>query len=175
MSKVNGCRAETVHFWTYVDKAKMCLRGGRFFQFTKICLHFSAVCLQFFKKSIASQTHFGSTNRGSNMHHFWGTAFYFCNFSNGSHCSDKSSLLNRKPNTNPLNTYTDLSSLIGAFASGYFTVWKFSNCYATLIFMWNQLWLISVSEKLLFQQFCRLWILIFGKISQFKISKNTKN
>ena len=28
----------------------MCLRGGSFFQFSKICLHFSAVCLQFFKK-----------------------------------------------------------------------------------------------------------------------------
>ena len=30
----------------------MCLRGGRFFLFSKICLHFSAVCLQFSKKKL---------------------------------------------------------------------------------------------------------------------------
>ena len=43
--------SETKHFWPHVGKAKMCLRGGGFFQFSKICLHFSAVCLQFFKKN----------------------------------------------------------------------------------------------------------------------------
>ena len=31
LSKVNGCRVET-HIWPYVGKAKMCLRGGRFFE-----------------------------------------------------------------------------------------------------------------------------------------------
>ena len=51
LSKVNGCSTETVHFRTYVGKAKMHLRGGSFFQFSKICLHFSAVCLQFFQKN----------------------------------------------------------------------------------------------------------------------------
>ena len=30
----------------------MRLRGGSFFQLLKICLHFSAVCLQFFKKKL---------------------------------------------------------------------------------------------------------------------------
>ena len=44
----NGCNSETKHFWPYVGKAKTLLRGGSFFQFLKICLHFSAVCLQFF-------------------------------------------------------------------------------------------------------------------------------
>ena len=38
-----------------------------FFNFQKFCLHFSAVCLQFFKKNTTSQTHFGFTNMGSNM------------------------------------------------------------------------------------------------------------
>ena len=52
-----------------------------------MCSHFSAVCLQFSKKYTASQTHFGSTNMGSNMHHFWATAFYFCHFSNGTPCT----------------------------------------------------------------------------------------
>ena len=35
----------------HIGKAKMSLGGGSFFQFSKICLHFSAVCLQFFKKN----------------------------------------------------------------------------------------------------------------------------
>ena len=46
----NGCTSKTVLFWPYVGKAKMCFRCGSFFQFSKICLHFSALCLQFFKK-----------------------------------------------------------------------------------------------------------------------------
>ena len=56
---LNGCNSETKHFWPCFVKAKMRLRGGSFFQFSKICLHFSAVCLQFFKKTATSQTHFG--------------------------------------------------------------------------------------------------------------------
>ena len=35
----------------------MRLRGGSFFQFSKICLHFSAVCLQFFKKKLPPLKH----------------------------------------------------------------------------------------------------------------------
>ena len=30
-------------------------------------------------------------------------------------------------------------------------------------FTWNQFWFISEGQKLPFEQFCRLWILIFGK------------
>ena len=63
----NGCTSKIMHFWPYVVKAKMCLRGSSFFQFSEICLHFSAVCLQFFKKTTASQIHFGFTNMGSEM------------------------------------------------------------------------------------------------------------
>ena len=28
----NGCNSKTVHIWPYVGKAKMCLRGGSFYQ-----------------------------------------------------------------------------------------------------------------------------------------------
>ena len=42
-----------------------------FFQFLKICLHFSTVCLQFFKKTTTSQTHYGFTNMGSEVLSFW--------------------------------------------------------------------------------------------------------
>ena len=45
-----------------------------FFSFLKICLHLSADCLQFFKKSATSQTHFGFTNIGSNTHRYRATA-----------------------------------------------------------------------------------------------------
>ena len=48
LPKRNICNSETAHIWPHVGKAKMCLSDGRFFQFSKICLHFSAVCLQFF-------------------------------------------------------------------------------------------------------------------------------
>ena len=48
-SKRNGCRSETVHILPCVSKAKMRLRGSTFFQLSKIWLHISAVCLQFFK------------------------------------------------------------------------------------------------------------------------------
>ena len=47
--KGKGCSSKTVHFWPYVGKAKMCLRGGRLFQFYEIYLHFSDVCLQFLR------------------------------------------------------------------------------------------------------------------------------
>ena len=60
----NDCTSVCVHFWPHVGKAKMCLRGGSLFQFSKICLHFfsclftiqlfvynSAVCLHFSAKS----------------------------------------------------------------------------------------------------------------------------
>ena len=82
----NGCSTETVHIWPHVGKAKMCLRGGSFFRFSKICLHFSAVCLQFFKKTATSQTHFGLTNIGSNIHRFSATAIWNIHFSNGTPC-----------------------------------------------------------------------------------------
>ena len=63
----NGYNSETKHFRPHVGKAKMRLRGGSFFRFSK---KFSAVCLQFFKKTTTSQTHFGFTNMGSEMHSF---------------------------------------------------------------------------------------------------------
>ena len=44
--KVMSCNFLSIHIWPYVSKAKMCLRVGILFQFSKICLHFSAVCLQ---------------------------------------------------------------------------------------------------------------------------------
>ena len=62
--------AVTLKVCWYVGKAKMGLRGGSCFRFLKICLNFSAVCLQFFKKIDTSQTHFGFTNIGSEMHTF---------------------------------------------------------------------------------------------------------
>ena len=43
--------------------------------------------LQFIKWTPTSQIRFGLTNFGSNMHHFWATAFYFCYFSNGTPCT----------------------------------------------------------------------------------------
>ena len=69
-----------IHIWPYVGKAKMSLRGSSFFfQLSKI-FQFQAVCLQFFKYTSASQTHFGFTNIRSNMHSFHSTAIYFDNF-----------------------------------------------------------------------------------------------
>ena len=51
ISLLIGYNSETKLFWPHVGKAKMRLKcGSFFFQFSKICLHFSAVCLQFFKK-----------------------------------------------------------------------------------------------------------------------------
>ena len=67
----------------------MCLRGGSFFQFSKICLHFSAVCLQFFNKTNASQTHFGFINLGSEMLSFWIIALRKGEFWVGSPCKMK--------------------------------------------------------------------------------------
>ena len=38
LSKWNGCRTESMHFSPYVGKAKICLRGGRYFEKCKqIC------------------------------------------------------------------------------------------------------------------------------------------
>ena len=55
LSKVKCCSFESVHFWPYVGKPKCFLRGGIFYQFSKICLQFSkrcflfsATCVQFF-------------------------------------------------------------------------------------------------------------------------------
>ena len=57
--------------------------------YSKKCKQTAEKCKQIFenwKKSTASQPHFGFTNIGSNMHHFWATAFYFCIFSYGTPC-----------------------------------------------------------------------------------------
>jgi len=57
------------------------------------------------------------------------------------------------------------------------TVWKCGNsaffCHSD--FAWNQFGSISEGQKLKFEQFWRLWILIFGKISHLEMSKVTKN
>ena len=53
----------------------------------KLCNFFTFSNYYFLpQKTTASQTHFGFTNIGSNMHRFWATAFYFCNFLNGTPC-----------------------------------------------------------------------------------------
>ena len=36
---------QSINIWPHVDKTKKYLRGGKFSLFSKICLHFSAVCL----------------------------------------------------------------------------------------------------------------------------------
>ena len=51
-----------------VGKAKIFLRGERLIPFSEFCLQFSAVYLQFFKRSTTSQTHFGFNNIG--LYHF---------------------------------------------------------------------------------------------------------
>jgi len=76
-----------MHIWPHIGKAKMGLGGGSFFQFSKICLHFSAVCLQFFKKTTASQTHFGFANMGSEVLSFWVMGLRKGQFWFGSPCS----------------------------------------------------------------------------------------
>ena len=43
-------------------------RQGVFFQVLKIWLHFSAVCLQFFKKTATSQTHLALPTWGEILH-----------------------------------------------------------------------------------------------------------
>ena len=70
--------SEMVHIEGYVDKAKMCLRGYRIFQFSKMCLYFLAGCLWLFKNNHCLWYIFWL----SNIHGFWSTAYYFCNFSN---------------------------------------------------------------------------------------------
>ena len=49
LTKISGCSSEMVHICPYVSKTKMSLRDNKYFQFSKVCLHFSAVCLQFVK------------------------------------------------------------------------------------------------------------------------------
>ena len=61
----NGCDSESKHFWPYVGKVKMGLRGK---QFLKNCEQTAEKCKQIFenwKKTATSQTHFGFTNMGS--------------------------------------------------------------------------------------------------------------
>ena len=81
-SKVNGFRNETVCFWYYVGKAKMRLRGCRFFQFWKFVYNFQLFVYIFFKISTVAQTHFCFSNIGSNMHLFSSTAIHFEQFFN---------------------------------------------------------------------------------------------
>ena len=52
LSKVKGCETETVQFWPIVGKANMRLRGGRFFQISKICLQFSTGFFYNFPKNL---------------------------------------------------------------------------------------------------------------------------
>ena len=53
LSKVNGCRTETEHFWRCIGKAKIHLWGRNCYIFD-ILFGISAVCLQFFKNFNAS-------------------------------------------------------------------------------------------------------------------------
>ena len=61
-------------------KPKCVLGVADFFQF-------SAVCLQFPKKSATLQTHFGLYNMGSNIHSFWAMAIWNKKFRFGSPCN----------------------------------------------------------------------------------------
>ena len=65
----------------------MPLTSRIFFHFLKICLHFSAVRLQFSKTSVTSQTHFDFSNIGSNMHSLRATAIFFRQIVNGTSCN----------------------------------------------------------------------------------------
>ena len=77
-----GCRTETAHFWLYVDKAKMRLRGGGFLLAIKnLFTIFSCLFPIFQKKSSASKTHFSFTNIGSKVHQFSSTAILLLTFS----------------------------------------------------------------------------------------------
>ena len=49
LSKVNGRRTETVHFWPYVGKANMSFRGGRFFIFWILTYNFQLFAYAFSK------------------------------------------------------------------------------------------------------------------------------
>ena len=80
IAKVRGCCSESVHIWPYVLVKPKCIWEA--VEYLKNCKQ-TAVKFSKIEKTYASQTHFGFTNIGSNMHRFWTTAFYFCNFSNG--------------------------------------------------------------------------------------------
>ena len=57
-------------FEAMLVKPKFVSEVAVFLQFLKLCLHLSAVCLQFFKKIATSQTHFDFTIIGSNIDGF---------------------------------------------------------------------------------------------------------
>ena len=80
---ISGCCTETVHIWPYVDKAKMCLRGGRSFRVFRNLFTFSAVCLWFFKKICHLLNTFWLYQHGANMHRFCATVVYFSQLLNG--------------------------------------------------------------------------------------------
>ena len=68
-SEINGRSTEPVHNWVHVCKAKMRSRGW---------LHF--------RKTVASQTHFGFIYNYSNMYCFCATVISWWLLSNGIHC-----------------------------------------------------------------------------------------
>ena len=70
-SEKNGCSTEKLHILPNVGKAKTRLRGGSFFYFQKFGYIFSCMIILFQQKPYTdSQTHFGFSNIGSNMHCF---------------------------------------------------------------------------------------------------------
>ena len=84
LSKANSVIIESVHFWPYVGKAKLRLRGDKFLE---NCKQTAVNCWQLkLKKLTASQTHFGFTNIGSKVHRFSSTAICFWQFSIGIPC-----------------------------------------------------------------------------------------
>ena len=58
-------------------KPKCVWEPSVFFNFQKFVYIFQLFVYNFSKKSATSQTHFGFTNLGSNMHRFRATAIYF--------------------------------------------------------------------------------------------------
>ena len=85
----NGCSTNMVCIWPYVGKAKMCFRSGSFFNvswsFQQIEIYWWKIQLTL-KKTTASQTHFGFTNLGLNMHRFCATAIWNSKISNETPC-----------------------------------------------------------------------------------------
>ena len=78
IANVKGCSSGLVHVWPHVCKAKMLWRGGRFIQFSKnLFTFFSWLFTIFHKCKLPPLKHILAL---SNMHQFWATACYFCNF-----------------------------------------------------------------------------------------------
>ena len=57
LTKVYGCRIETVHIWPYVENAKLCLRDSRFFSILEILFTIFSCLFPIFSKKLPSLKH----------------------------------------------------------------------------------------------------------------------